>query len=148
PSWKLSRCRLHPGRRRNTDLLPPPFPPGPVFRSETRFFAQNDRALNHPPPSPSPASGEGSKRRAHTRVCPYEDRFPDRGEWEERALGGPVPFEVLDALTELVVGDMGEGARFGELLGDIGWVLRVSDINEGIEAFGQKVHLMAEPFDQ
>src|SRR5439155_24934807 len=89
----------------------------------------------------SDSDGRGTPR-------PYEDRFPDWGEWEERILRGPVPFEVLDALTELVVGEMDEGARFAELLGYIGLVLRVSDINEGIEAFGQKVHLMAEPFDQ
>ncbi|TLY22505.1 MAG: hypothetical protein E6K68_02765 [Nitrospirae bacterium] len=43
---------------------------------------------------------------------------------------------------------MDESAGFAELLGYIGLVLRVSDINKGIEAFGQKVHLMAEPFDQ
>ena len=84
----------------------------------------------------------------HTQVRPYEERFPDWGEWGERILRGPVPFEVLDSLAELVVGKMDESARFAELLGYIGLILRISDINEGIEAFGQKVHLMAEPFDQ
>ena len=58
------------------------------------------------------------------------------------------PFEILDALTELVIGQVDEGAGFAKLLGDSGLILCVSDIDEGIEAFGQELHFMAETFDQ
>ena len=60
----------------------------------------------------------------------------------------PVPFEVLYALAELVVGKMNESPCFAKLLGDGGLILRVSDIDEGIEAFGQELHFMAKPFHQ
>jgi len=58
------------------------------------------------------------------------------------------PFEVLHALAELVVGKMYERPCFAKLLGDSGLILCVSDIDEGIEAFGQELHVMAEAFDQ
>src|SRR2546425_4837145 len=59
-----------------------------------------------------------------------------------------LPFEVLDALAELVVGQMDEGLGFSELLSNGGLVLGVPAFDEDSEALGHKLNLIAEPFDQ
>jgi len=67
------------------------------------------------------------------------------GAWAERALVGPVSFEVLYALLELFVGEMDEGAGFAKLLLD-GLVPDAFSFNVDRQAFGYEVQLVAKSF--
>ena len=79
---------------------------------------------------------------------PYEERFLDWGEWEERALRGPVPFEVLDALAELVVGKMDEGAGFLVLPVVVFPFLHMLNLDVHCKSFSYKLDLVPEAFNE
>ena len=66
---------------------------------------------------------------------------------QERALVGPVPFEILHALVELFVGEVEEGAGFTELFLD-GLVADTLSFDMGGQAFGEKMHLISKAFDE
>jgi hypothetical protein len=72
----------------------------------------------------------------------------DWGRWVERALVGPVAFEILDTLVELLVGEMEEGAGFLMLPIVVFPFLHMLNLNVHGEAFGYEVQLVAKSFHQ
>lgn len=63
-------------------------------------------------------------------------------------LVGPVAFEILDALVEMVVGTADEGVRLLELAIEIFPFLHVLNLDVHGETLGYEVQLVAEAFDQ
>lgn len=66
----------------------------------------------------------------------------------KKKLGGPVPFEIRDALVEVVVGTADEGVRVRKLAVEIFPFLHVLDLNVHGEAFGYEVDLVPEALDE
>ena len=58
-----------------------------------------------------------------------------------------MPFEVLHTLVELFVGEVKKGTGFTELFLD-GLVADALRFDVGGQAFGEQIHLIANPFDE
>lgn len=76
----------------------------------------------------------GAHAGAPLQLPPHPDPLPHGGEGKKK-LGRPVPFQVLDALVELLVGEMEEGAGFTELFLD-GLVPDIFGFDVGGQTFG------------